>query len=101
VETNKYPQDSVAIVVTWALYELVRHSAVLRQLRAEISKMQVFFLFYYGFMTVELTRRNRVGPSDPPSSSQLEGMEFLNGVVQETMRVHASGMADTMNTGNA
>jgi hypothetical protein len=49
VETNKYPQDSVAIVVTWALYELVRHSAVLRQLRAEISKMQVFLLSYYGF----------------------------------------------------
>ncbi|KAF2865800.1 cytochrome P450 [Massariosphaeria phaeospora] len=63
-------RDSVAIAVTWALYELVRHPETLRELRAELSKI--------------------VGPSDPPSSSQLEGLEFLNSVVQETMRVHSS-----------
>jgi hypothetical protein len=49
-------------------------------------------------MTVKLTWRYRVGPSEPPSSSQLEGLGFLNGVVQETMRVHASGMVTAEDT---
>jgi hypothetical protein len=57
--------------VTWALYELVRHPDVMRELRAEIA--------------------HRGGPSVPPDQSQIEDMEFLNGVVQETMRLHASG----------
>jgi len=42
---------------------------------------------------LKLTRKYSIGSSDPPSPNQLEGMEFLNGVVQETMRVHASGTA--------
>ncbi|KAF2821598.1 cytochrome P450 [Ophiobolus disseminans] len=63
-------RDSVAIIVTWALYELVRHPNIMRELRAEISTTH--------------------GKSDPPGPSELEGMELLNGIVQETMRVHSS-----------
>jgi cytochrome P450 len=37
-------QDSVAIIVTWALYELVRHPEVMRDLRTEISAMYVAFI---------------------------------------------------------
>jgi hypothetical protein len=36
---------------------------------------------------------NRIQSSAPPNPSQIDMMEVLNGVVQETMRVHASGKA--------
>lgn len=63
-------RDSVAIIITWALYELVRHPSVLRRLRTEISGM--------------------LGAHAPSSASQLDALDFLNSVVLETMRVHTS-----------
>lgn len=36
---------------------------------------------------------DRLTSSESPNPSQLEKLEFLNGVVQETMRIHASGMS--------
>jgi cytochrome P450 len=71
-ETNidTQPQDSIAIIVTWALYELARNPDILAELRKEISN------------TAEL--------SDVLSPAQLESMKFLDSIVQETMRVHSS-----------
>ncbi|KAF2108102.1 cytochrome P450 [Lophiotrema nucula] len=63
-------RDSVAIAATWALYELVRHPDILHELRAEIS--------------------TTVRSAKPPNPSQLGKMTLLNGVVQETMRLHSS-----------
>lgn len=62
-------RESVAIIITWALYELVRHPNVLCDLRKEISE---------------------VLGSNAPSPSQLEGLDLLNSVVLETMRQHTS-----------
>lgn len=62
-------RDSVAIIITWALYELVRHPDILRDLRTEISD---------------------VLGSNAPSPAQLESLDLLNSVVLETMRLHTS-----------
>lgn len=62
-------RDSVAIIITWALYELVRHPDLQRELRAEIS---------------------RALESRAPGAAQLESLELLNSVVLETMRLHTS-----------
>jgi hypothetical protein len=42
--TNALSKDSVAIALTWALYELVRHPAIMDELRQGISSTSVFFL---------------------------------------------------------
>jgi hypothetical protein len=39
VNTNAWLQDSVAIAVTWTLYELVCHPDILRELRTELSAL--------------------------------------------------------------
>ncbi|KAF1974065.1 cytochrome P450, partial [Bimuria novae-zelandiae CBS 107.79] len=62
-------RDSVAIIITWALYELVRHPQILSELRSEISG---------------------VLGQKPPGPAQLESMDLLNSVVLETMRLHTS-----------
>jgi hypothetical protein len=38
----------------------------------------------------------RAGHIDPPSPSHLERLGLLNGIVQETMRVHSSGMTSSL-----
>ncbi|KAL1603708.1 hypothetical protein SLS60_005298 [Paraconiothyrium brasiliense] len=63
-------RDSVAIITTWALYELVRHPEILHELRKEISA--------------------GIDPSTPINPAQIESFVFLNRVVLETMRVHTS-----------
>lgn len=62
-------RDSVAIIITWALYELVRHPDMQRELRIEIS--------------------NALG-TKAPGAAQLESLVLLNSVVLETMRLHTS-----------
>lgn len=48
------------------------------------------------YIVGRLTSLGRIGHIDPPSPSQLEKLVFLNGIVQETMRVHSSGMASSL-----
>lgn len=62
-------RDSVAIIITWALYELVRHPDILEELRSELSQA--------------------VGTS-APSAAALDGLDLLNSVALETMRLHTS-----------
>jgi hypothetical protein len=38
----------------------------------------------------------RAGHIDPPSPSHLERLGLLNRIVQETMRVHSSGMTSSL-----
>lgn len=79
----------MAITVTWALYELVRHPDILRQLREEV------FQRYVVLTRPASSTHSQVystGPDGASTPSQLDGMELLNGVLQETMRLHASGM---------
>lgn len=63
-------RDSVAIIITWALYELVRHPDILHELRTEIS--------------------TTIDSSGPITPAQIHSLKLLNGVVLETMRVHTS-----------
>ncbi|KAJ4288043.1 hypothetical protein N0V90_012059 [Kalmusia sp. IMI 367209] len=63
-------RDSVAIIITWGLYELVRHPNVLHALREEILAA--------------------IDSSGPLTPAQIDSLELLNGVVLETMRIHTS-----------
>lgn len=63
-------RDSVAIAITWGLYELVRHPKILHELRREIE--------------------TNAHPSGPLTPAQIDSMTLLDAVVIETMRIHSS-----------
>ena len=61
-------KDPIPIALTWAFYELSRNPHLAHRLRTEIL----------------LT----IGPTTPPTRSQLKDMPFLQSVIKETLRLH-------------
>ncbi|KAI9898948.1 hypothetical protein N3K66_005409 [Trichothecium roseum] len=63
-------RDTTASTLSWAMYELGRHPAVVRRLRAEIL--------------------DAVGPERTPTYEDLKGMTYLRHVLNETLRLYPS-----------
>lgn len=63
-------RDTTASTLSWAVYELARHPAVVRQLRAEVLRV--------------------VGPDRTPTYADLKSMRYLQNVMNETLRLYPS-----------
>lgn len=61
-------RDTTASVLSWAIYELARHPAVVARLRAEILAT--------------------IGPHRTPTYADLKSMRYLSHVLSETMRLY-------------